>query len=1060
MTTTKTKKCCKNKKMKLLKNIEGGDVGRLKINQTYLDNRMSYTYNVLFPENLRGQLADDSASPLYLLETSANADSKTETGTNPFLSSGAKIANTPVEGFGTYYKNYLTGNFQRAAQYETTIAPMGDQILAGLASVGDSIAHLFGFGKPEYHKLSLKQRIKKIKEYQKLHPKLDGSGPFGKMAPPAATTKSTYDEFKERTELPNRIGVLKIKQFMVFCDYINEVGREYRKELLRFIKDNIDRAYPVGDDIDFNKETREEDDPDAPTILPGLRAQRTVSNKKATSYYGDVPPPAPDADASTQATYKARIKSVNNTIYNSVRNQVTDNPENPSLIVPSPFWFGGDLVKVSGDLDIRTTIPESFYTELLALEQTFENEVFNAKVPQLFEFLKNGLRELKDTFDMEGRFISQIIKAQAGQPVENDENTALLQAEYQRQYNANATLHLMEKTYDEGRNEEVSALQIQTEKGFKWVNRKVKDYKEEGGKSAFQNWLVDFIKSEEYDDFAKGQNMALVDADVARDKAYEETMNPKLDVKKLAESKTFYNADVFEDEDQDSLNTDLIKELRKQEDEFNKTIKELQAPFTAEQEAQKTKNKEAYDALKTKIDGISGDMFKKLDEGMAVNRQNRTDRQKQEAQRTIEENTIEDEQGALASLKNYKGCNSGPPHQLPPEKIYKDVNLQDIIAKTGKQLSGGKKRNSIANQIYLLNKRYVDSNGFESPMIRTNSARKEGGATRTETTNVDPNLNIQGATTDYIDTGAQEKEIGDMNMAMDILNAADMVVGFIPIVGDFLSAAIGITNMIMGDEVKKKEKELEEKKKENERLLDSWYAWKDNMESQVVLTLSTQEDPKVYDAMKKTALDSYRNMDPSNPPTSRQIRAYSKQIDDERNNIITSRKNITDQISQNAQDITGVIADTLESQDQARTDLVNEGFSERKKVIDAFTTQLKDYIKKFMDEQGKLDDEDKKVQEQADKVSEMVADKQAELDDEAEDISQLKGYSGCKANVKSNEEMQDDAEEELEEQQRQLEEDQAQGKVPKEGLGKRFKNKKNSIANQVYMLNMRFINSF
>jgi hypothetical protein len=334
--------------------------------------------------------------------------------------------------------------------------------------------------------------------------------------------------------------------------------------------------------------------------------------------------------------------------------------------------------------------------------------------------------------------------------------------------------------------------------------------------------------------------MAVVDADVARDKEYEEKMNPKLDVKKLAESKTFYNADVFEDEDQDSLNTDLIAVLRKQEDEFNKTIKDLQAPFTAEQEVQKKKNQEAVEALKAKIEGVSADMFKKLDEGMAVNKQNRVKRQEDEAKRIIEEDEMEDEEGALASLRNYKGCTGGPPREPTPERVYQDVNLQDIIAQSEKQLSGGrKKRNTIAQQVYLLNKRYVDSNGFESPMVRTNSARKEGGATRTETTNVDPSLNIQGATTDYIDTSKEEKEIADMEMATQILGAAEMVVGFIPVVGDLLSAVMGITNMIMGDEIAKKERELEEKRKENERLLDSWYAWKDNMESQVVLTLST-----------------------------------------------------------------------------------------------------------------------------------------------------------------------------------------------------------------------------
>jgi len=743
MATTKTKKGRKNNKMKLFKNIEGGDVGRLKINQTYLNNRMDYTYSKIFPDYLRSKIGDNTDAPFYLLGISEYSDSKqTQTrdgdtaamfGFTPAPPTGPK--QLPVDGFGTYYKNYLSGNFQRAAEYETEVASQGDLIQGAMAKVADSFISFFtGGGKPG----------------------LKGSGPLSSKAPPAVTQKSTYDEFKERTELPKRIGVLKIKQFMVFCDYINEVGRVYRKEILKFIKNNMERAYFVGEDIDFNKETREEIDPSVTGLIPKTR---TVSNKKTTSYYGDIAPFDAVASDETKKQYRAKIRSVNNTLYNSIRNQVTDNPENPSLIIPSPFWFGGDLVKVTGDLDIRTTVPESLYTELLALEETFEREVFNYKAPQLFEFLYNGLRELKETFESESRFIAQVIKAQAGQPVENDENTRLLQAEYQKQYKANATLHLMEKTYSEGRNEQESALQQQKEKGFKWVNKKVRDYGKDVietssaygyssriNEDAFKAWLVDFIKSEEYDDFTRGSNMAIVDADVARDKAYEEKMNPKLDVKALAASKTFYNADVFEDEDQDSLNTDLISVLRKQEEEFNKTIQGLQAPFNAEQQVQKKKNEEALKALKAKIEGVSGDMFKKLDEGMKVNKENRVKRQDDKAKRVIEEDQMEEEEGALASLRNYQECTSGPPPKPTPERVYQDVNLQDIIAQSERQLSGGRKKlSTIAQQIYLLNKRYVDSNGFESPMVKTNSARKEGGATRSETTNVDPSLNIQGA---------------------------------------------------------------------------------------------------------------------------------------------------------------------------------------------------------------------------------------------------------------------------------------------------------------------------
>jgi hypothetical protein len=229
-------------------------------------------------------------------------------------------------------------------------------------------------------------------------------------------------------------------------------------------------------------------------------------------------------------------------------------------------------------------------------------------------------------------------------------------------------------------------------------------------------------------------------------------MNPTVDTKKLGETQTFFNAEVLDSEDTDGVNTDLIDKLKKQEEEYNKTINDLKAPFEKEQADQQIKNNEALEALKTKIASVDADTFKKLDEGMSVNKQNRVERQKQDAEREIAERTKEDKDGALASLRNYESCATKPVKETP-ERVFQDVNLQDVIAQSGRQLLGGKKKNSVANQVYLLNKRYVDSNGFESPLVRTNSARKKGGATNMsneqDTTSA---LGIQSDTTDYLNT--------------------------------------------------------------------------------------------------------------------------------------------------------------------------------------------------------------------------------------------------------------------------------------------------------------------
>jgi hypothetical protein len=395
-----------------------------------------------------------------------------------------------------------------------------------------------------------------------------------------------------------------------------------------------------------------------------------------------------------------------------------------------------------------------------------------------------------------------------------------------------------------------------------------------------------------------------------------------------------------------------------------------------------------------------------------------------------------------------------------PERVYEDVNLQDIIKQTGKQLTGGKrKNNSIANQVYLLNKKHIDQYGNETPNIKSNSARKTGGAALGAEDNAE--LGTQGASFDLLSTQDMENQIKDLETAQSALNTADMVVGSIPIVGDILSAGIGIANLIMGDETARREKEIEEKQKENDRLLDSYYSWKGNMENQIILTLSTQEDPTIYSKMKKNALDMYRTMDPNKTPSTREVKAFEKTIDDERNGIIATRKAITDQMAQNSQDILGVIADTLQTEDEEKTEIIDDGFKERTAIITAFTSKLKEYISKFLKEEEQLDEVDAKAQEQVDAVSKIIDEKEAQLEENAKEVSQLKGYSGCNSTSKTNQEMRDDALEQVKAEQQQLEEDQAQGKVPMEGLGKRYKKyNKNSIANQIHLMNMRYIKTF
>jgi hypothetical protein len=996
------------------------------IHPRYLNDRIGYTYDVLLPEKvLVNELGDSSKSPFYLSITSEKSDSKQRL-TTP---NGELV---PINGFAKYYPSYEEGTAM-------------------------SVTGAFGV-----------------------------QGQAGLLVPES-------DEYKVATDPTTRLNTLKVRQFMVFMEYINELARIYKSDILKFIKRNIERRHPIEYNIDgtgpkalgpaevFMMITRGEiTESQAREMLDPVNIGRPIPG----GLYGDIPVPSgsvinlpgmrqptktPEEIENTKKEnkeYFAKIRQVNNTIYNSIRGQKIDDPKNPSLIIPSIFWFGGaEAIK----LDTRTTLPESLFTELLALQKTFEKEIFNAKVPDILVSFKNNLKKLNDDFTKESELVATVNKANAGMPLDDsDKNKQLFEDEYQKQLRDDAKLTVLDTQNQYKDLLPGVSLPAEIKSAYEgsknvWVSYKVRDIKQGGGKSAFQNWAIIFITSDEYKDFVKRSNIQVTNENILNDEAYAQKMNPTIDIKKLAETKSFYNSDVFESEDPDGLNIDLIDKLRIQEEEFNKTIADLKAPFQGEKDEIIAKNQESLVKLREKIGSVSGDMFKKLDDGMAVNKQNRIERQKQETERELKDSTKEDKDSALASLRNYQSCTSAkPPEETePPERVFQDVNLQDIIAQSGRLLSGGrKKKNSVANQVYLLNKRYVDSNGFESPLVRTNSARKKGGAQ--VTTSVDPSLGVQGITQDELfDTSGLDKQMADMEFATNILDMADMAVGAIPIVGDLFSAGIAIANLVMADEIRKKEAEKEARRIENERLLDSWYKWKDDMIDQLVTTLSGQEDPEIYKKMKEKAIETFRTIDKSNPPGRREVIAFSKTLDAERDVFINQRKAITDQMSQNSEEIVDVIADVLQQQDDERSTLIEEGNAERMKVIDGFTTQLKDYIKKFVEDQGKLDEEEKRADEQAEKVADKIEEKQEELEDDAEDIAGLKGYSACKTSAKSAEQLRAEALQELEDEQDDLEEAQAQGTAPKEGLGKRYKKyNKNSIANQIYLLNMKYIKSF
>lgn len=685
-----------------------------------------------------------------------------------------------------------------------------------------------------------------------------------------------------------------------------------------------------------------------------------------------------------------------------------------SILIPSILWVNYG-VPLSYQKDTPNPIPNGGVDIVLTLQQLFENKVFLLDKASYWEV---------------ARLRSDVLSLQLQNENTLSTNDDKLKVEYERQKSVKASFHIL-------RDDKKGYTTYQT------INM------------TYDAWKPLFIKSVEFKDFIKK-----TDTDIKN--TYIDTINTyyaktghapasldydihQVDVQKLAETKDFYAGDVFEDEDVDSVNYDVIRRLKDQETMYNQTLQALRAQYKQSEDDLKKKLDDAFEVFKQKVEDAKVQNFKEIDDAIKTNQENVKKRQQQQEQRKMDAATDIQESSALAQLSNYQGCNSIQKPQRTYEVI-KDVDIQDLLNKQGQQLYAGSGRSklSLSQQIQLINKLYAQYYDEDGPHIISNSARKVGG-------DVDP----QAVTTGLDATSAV---IGTLAAAMP--PPIDLVCGLI-------SGFLSLFSLFWG---KSKAEEEEERRKEEERQQNIFEDWKTDTMETTISVLEAEVDEDKFKTRKEEMIQKMLT-DAKYEITQAEIDQLEQSIDDAHEQTMKTRQEVLDTIAQNTKDIVQMNADLIEENQANLSEITAQNNARKKQIIDDYLAEAKARAQDFLneDQARQLDMEKEKIFNK--QVTDKITEKQKMLEDQAQQISQLKGTSECSMNVKSKDEMKKEAIDELKKQQTENDEAIARGEkppnpppatVPTQGSGlvRRKKTNKNSIAQQMYLLNKRYIETF
>jgi hypothetical protein len=809
---------------------------------------------------------------------------------------------------------------------------------------------------------------------------------------------SDYDDFAELTQPHKRYLNLKVEQFMTFMDYLKTISDGYRKGLLKWLKQMT---------------TKNE--------YPAWVASIDVSGNNAYTETG------------TELSRKTLSE-----IYKYLRAlKDWDDPDKPSAFFPGVLWFGGRNIKVTGDLDIQTMVLPKLVDDILVLQKRYESEIFDATIPKYLDYFKRINDSLLTKLNKQTSFIDNITTNLTAAQMENltDEDERVLKAEFDRQMSIPGfKLNILgtKDTSAEHQGSRTGSQVIVANIGGTGVDK-------------YNNWKRQFILSYEYKEFIGEVNKGDLD-DLEK---YKENFvdADKVDIEKLSKEKTFFQADVFANEDEESMNLDIIEKLRTQENDYNQQLKTAEATYKAQEEAHQTEVKKGLDDLKKKLIQAKDKTLADIQAAVEKNKANDLTRKKVEGERQRVAAQIEQNQDALMKLKNYSGCDTQPPLKVPPKAVLKDAGLRDLIKASEDNLknvlSGGKKK-SIKEWYYELNQKYIG--GVDENM--DNNAQGY-------------NINVQGdedigavsysGAVSGIGNTSVEDGVAMAGVAIELISMA------LPPPANAIGMLIGGIMSLAGDLAgKAKQEELEKQRRERERQIASFASWKQQAEDQVVSFLEGETDNDKFKASLKKAVDAFAARDPSNPPSDGAIKTYKREIIETRKANMEIRQNISDTIAENTKDVVRELLDLLKDHDDNMEYINEEIDNERNEYIEAYTTEIKTLIDTFAKDQEKL-------------AADLVA-------AQAKNRSDAELLQVALPAIQQNTVTPADIAKDIKAQNAANEEAVAQGAkdVPPATIetvvpgtttasGKPYKRKnvpKNSIANQIYMLNMNYIKSF
>ena len=814
---------------------------------------------------------------------------------------------------------------------------------------------------------------------------------------------SDYDDFQELTDPYKRYLNIKVEQFMTFMDYLQTISGGYRAGFLKWLK------------------------------------QMTTS--------GNYPSWVASIDVSGNDAYNETGNDLNRKRLSEVFKYLHslkdwDDPEKPTAFFPGVLWFGGKDIHVTQDLDIQTMVAPKLVDDILVLQHHYESEVFNATIPKYLDYFKRINDSLLTKTNTQTNFIDNINKNLTAAEMEHlsDADEQKLKAEFDRQmsipgFKLNLLVHK-----DTGGNSQGS-------RGASQV--KVADI---GGTGVdkYNNWKRQFILSYEYKEFIGEVDKGDLDD---LDKYKENFVNAdkgKVDIAKLAQEKTFYQGDVFANEDEESMNYDLVQKLREQEAEYNTQLETLRADYKKEEEAQQKMVDDGLKTLQGKLAQAKEQTLKDIQAAVQKNKENDVVRKKVEGERQKVAAQIQENQDALLQIKNYSGCDTQPPLKVPPKAVLQDAKIKDLIKASKDNLTnvisgtGKKPKKSIKQWYYELNQKYIG--GIDESMDNGAAGYDINAAANEEIGDV----GYSGHVGELGDTKVEDG-VAAAGVAIELVSMA------LPPPADLVGMVLGSIISLIGNLCSKaKQEEIEKAKVERARQIASFASWKQSAEDQVVSFLEGETDNAKFKSALKTAIDQFVARDPSSTPTDGEIARYRKEIVDARKANMDIRQNISDTIADNTKECLREQLDMLKEHNDTMREINEDADEARNDFIDGYTADLKTILDEFAGDQEKLN-----------------ADLLAAVEKNKADMDKLGVVAVAK---KQNVVTQADVVKDIKAQNAANEEAVAQGATAVQpasvesvvpgttsAAGKPYKRKnipKNSIANQIYMLNMNYIKSF